>query len=590
MQAPKPSKPVTGSAALAHDHDQAAQALHAQRPWLAHYPPGVPADIDSSAYASLAQLLGDAFVRYAQRPAFCFMEREYSYAEIDRYSAQLAGYLQSLGLQQGDRVAVMLPNIIQYPVAAAAVMRAGLVLVNINPLYTVRELEHQLQDCGAKAMVVLEQFAASLQQCIAKTPLEHVVLASVGDLLGPIKGTLVNWVLRQRRKAVPAFELPGAVRFNAALRMGGRTGLRTPVMAHSDLALLQYTGGTTGVSKGAMLTHGNVIANALQSEAWNRPAIADIAEREPITSVCALPLYHIFGFTVGMMMSMRNGGKAILIPNPRDLDATLKALRGQRIHIFPAVNTLFNALLHHPQFDSVDWSHLRIAGGGGTAVQQAVAKEWLARTGCAICEGYGLSEASPSVSCNPVDSKTFTGTIGLPMSSTWLQCIDEGDQPVPLGQPGEIAIKGPQLMVGYWQRPEDTAASMTADGYFRTGDIGVMDERGYVKIVDRKKDMVLVSGFNVYPNEVEDVVALLPGVRECAVVGMPDDKTGEAIKLVIVKKDDSLTEAQVRSFLKEQLTGYKRPKIIEFRDDLPKNPVGKVLRRELRVSDADRSV
>lgn len=557
-----------------------AEAL--QRPWLAHYPDGVPADIDASEYASLAHLLEDAFARFSERSAFRFMEREYSYAEIDRYSAQLAAYLQSLGLQKGDRVAVMLPNTIHYPIAAAAVMRAGLVLVNVNPLYTQRELEHQLQDCGAKAMVVLEQFAASVQQCMAHTPLEHVVLASVGDLLGPIKGRLVNWVLRKRHKAVPAFDLPGAVRFRAAMRIGERAGLRTPVMAHGDLALLQYTGGTTGVSKGAMLTHGNVIANALQSEAWNRPAIADIEGREQITSVCALPLYHIFGFTVGMMMSMRNGGKAILIPNPRDLDATLKALRGQRIHIFPAVNTLFNALLHHPQFDSVDWSHLRIAGGGGTAVQQAVAKEWLARTGCAICEGYGLSEASPSVSCNPVDSKNFTGTIGLPMSSTWLQCIDESDQPVPLGQPGEIAIKGPQLMVGYWQRPEETAASMTADGYFRTGDIGVMDERGFVKIVDRKKDMVLVSGFNVYPNEVEDVVAMLPGVRECAVVGVPDATTGEAIKLVVVRKDKALTEAMVRSYAKEHLTGYKRPKIVEFRDELPKNAVGKVLRRELR--------
>lgn len=560
----------------------ATEDMYTQRPWLAHYPQGVPADIDAGEYASLVQLLEDAFARYAQRPAFSFMERDYSYAEMDRYSAQFAAYLQSLGLQKGDRVAVMLPNIIQYPVVAAAVMRAGLVLVNVNPLYTVRELDHQLQDCGAKVMVVLEHFAHSLQQCEAHKALQQVVLASVGDLLGPIKGRLVNWVLRHRRKAVPAFDLPGAVGFKQALRIGNHAGLRTPQMAHGDLALLQYTGGTTGVSKGAMLSHGNVIANALQSEAWNRPAIADIAETEQITSVCALPLYHIFGFTVGMMMSMRNGGKAILIPNPRDLDATLKTLSRHRIHIFPAVNTLFNALLHHPLFDSVDWSHLRIAGGGGTAVQQAVAKEWLARTGCAICEGYGLSEASPSVACNPVNSQTFTGTIGLPMSSTWIQCVDDEGQPVPAGEPGEIAIKGPQLMAGYWQRPEETAAAMTADGYFRTGDIGVMDGRGFVKIVDRKKDMVLVSGFNVYPNEIEDVVAMLPGVRECAVVGVPDEKTGEAVKLVIVKKDQMLSEAMVRSYLKEQLTGYKRPKIVEFREELPKNAVGKVLRRELR--------
>lgn len=572
-------------AASSHAASQGATTMRpAQRPWLAHYPPGVPADIDASEYASLAQLLEEAFARYAQRPAFSFMERDYSYAEIDRYSAQFAAYLQSLGLQKGDRVAVMLPNIIQYPVVAAAVMRAGLVLVNVNPLYTVRELEHQLQDCGAKVMVVLEHFAHTVQHCEAYKALQQVVLASVGDLLGPIKGRLVNWVLRHRHQAVPAFDLPGAVAFKQALRIGSQTGLRTPQMAHGDLALLQYTGGTTGVSKGAMLTHGNVIANALQSEAWNRPAIADLAESEQITSVCALPLYHIFGFTVGMMMSMRNGGKAILIPNPRDLEATLKTLSRHRIHIFPAVNTLFNALLHHPQFDTVDWSHLRLSGGGGTAVQQVVAKEWLARTGCAICEGYGLSEASPSVACNPVNAQTFTGTIGLPMSSTWIRCVDDEGQPVPLGQAGEIAVKGPQLMAGYWQRPEETAAAMTAEGYFRTGDIGVMDARGFIKIVDRKKDMVLVSGFNVYPNEIEEVVAMLPGVRECAVVGVADDTTGEAIKLVIVKKDEMLSEAMVRSFLKEQLTGYKRPKIIEFRDDLPKNAVGKVLRRELRTS------
>ncbi|THT99030.1 long-chain-fatty-acid--CoA ligase [Lampropedia puyangensis] len=567
---------------LAAKHGGTDSKQQAARPWLAQYPKDVPADIDTSAYGSLAQLLDDAFSRYAQRCAFSFMGRDFSYADIDRFSAQFAAYLQSLGLQKGERVAVMLPNIIQYPIVAAAVMRAGLVLVNVNPLYTVRELEHQLADSGAKVMVVLENFASTLQQCLPHTQLEHIVLTSVGDMMGMVKGAVINWVLRHRQKAVPAFALPQAVPFKRALRSGSRATLRTPLLTHDDLALLQYTGGTTGVSKGAMLTHGNVIANALQSEAWNRPAIADIAQTQQVTSVCALPLYHIFGFTVGMMMSMRNGGKAVLIPNPRDLDATLKELRRHQIHIFPAVNTLFNALVHHPAFDSVDWSHLRISGGGGTAVQQVVAKEWLARTGCAICEGYGLSEASPSVACNPVTSKEFTGTIGLPMSGTWLKCIDDDGQEVALGEPGEIAIKGPQLMAGYWKRPEETAAAMTADGYFRTGDIGVMNAHGYVKIVDRKKDMVLVSGFNVYPNEVEDVIAMMPGVRECAVVGVPDDKTGEAIKLVVVKKDEALTEQAVRTFAKEQLTGYKRPKHIVFRDELPKNTVGKILRRELR--------
>ncbi|RMX04092.1 long-chain fatty acid--CoA ligase [Corticibacter populi] len=553
-----------------------------ERPWLAAYPAGVPADIDPNEYDSLAELLDDAFDRYGSRTAFSFMGQDFSYASIERLSGRLAAYLQSLGLQKGERVAVMLPNIIQYPIAAAAVMRAGLVLVNVNPLYTVRELQHQLQDAGAKAIVVLENFADTLQQCIGETAVEHVVLASVGDLLGVLRGPLVNWVLRHRSKAVPAYALPGAVRFNEALRRGFNLPLLTPALGHADLALLQYTGGTTGISKGAMLTHGNVIANALQSEAWNKPAVLSIPEGEQVTSVCALPLYHIFGFTVGMMMSMRNGGKAVLIPNPRDLDATLKELRRHRVHTFPAVNTLFNALLHHPKFDTVDWRHLRISGGGGTAVQQVVAQQWLARTGCAICEGYGLSEASPSVTCNPVTSQAFTGTIGLPMSSTWVRCVDDDGRPVPTGEPGEIAIKGPQLMAGYWQRPEETAAVMTADGYFRTGDIGVMDERGYFRIVDRKKDMVLVSGFNVYPNEVEDVIGHLSGVRECAVVGVPDEATGEAIKLVIVKKDEALDEAAVRAHAKNHLTGYKRPKFIEFRSELPKNTVGKILRRELR--------
>lgn len=564
----------------------------AERPWLASYPEGVPADVGAGEYGSLAELLDAAFSRYPQRVAFSFMGRDFSYAQVERLSAQLAAYLQSLGLQKGDRVAVMLPNIIQYPIAAAAIMRAGLVLVNVNPLYTARELQHQLQDSGARLILALENFAHTLAQCVAHTRIEHVVLAGVGDQLGPIRGRFINWVLRRRkdasgRKVVPGFTLPDTVRvvrFNEALRRGSRQPWRSPSMGRDDLALLQYTGGTTGVSKGAMLTHGNVIANTLQSQAWNKPAI-DTLGGQPCVSVCVLPLYHIFGFTVGMMMSMRNGGQAVLIANPRDLDATLAQLRGYTIHLFPAVNTLFGALLNHPDFDRVDWSHLRITCGGGAAVQQAVAQRWLERTGCPICEGYGLSEASPSVACNSVVTKTFSGTIGMPLPSTYLRCVDEAGRPVPTGEPGEIAIKGPQLMAGYWQQPEETALVMTADGYFRTGDIGVMDDKGFIKIVDRKKDMVLVSGFNVYPNEIEDAIGLMPGVRECAVVGVPDEKTGEAIKLVIVKKDQALSEAQVHEYARSHLTGYKRPKYVEFRTELPKNGVGKILRRELRDKD-----
>lgn len=560
-------------------------AVRPERPWLASYPEGVSADIDTSEYQSLAHLLDDAFARFGRLTAYSFMGEDFSYGRIERSSRQLAAYFQSLGLEMGDRIAVMMPNIIQYPIAACAVMRAGLVLVNVNPLYTARELEHQLKDSGAKAIVVLENFAALVEQVLPQTEVAHVILSAVGDQLGFFKGLAANWVVRHRRKMVPAYRLPNAISFNHALNIGARKTLQTPDITQEDLALLQYTGGTTGVSKGAMLTHGNVIANALQSEAWNRPAVARIPLGEQVTSVCALPLYHIFGFTVGMMMSMRNGGKAILIPNPRDMDAVLKELSGHRIHIFPTVNTMFSAMLHHPAFDSVDWRHLKIAGGGGMAVQKAVAKQWLERTGCPICEGYGLTEASPSVICNVVTSSAFTGTIGLPMSGTWVKCLDANDQEVPLGEPGELAVKGPQLMKGYWKNPEETAASMTADGYFRSGDIAVMDAQGFLRIVDRKKDMVLVSGFNVYPNEVEDVICHMDGVRECAVVGVPDEKTGEAIKLVVVRKfatDDAVNEAAVRAYAKEHLTNYKRPKYIEFRAELPKNAVGKILRRELR--------
>ena len=553
-----------------------------ERIWLKHYPEGVPADIDASQYPSLVALMDESFKKFADRTAYSFMGKDVSYAETDAQSRAMAGYLQSLGLARGDRVAIMMPNVPQYPVTVAAILRAGFVVVNVNPLYTPRELEHQLKDSGAKAIVIIENFATTLEQCLVHTPVKHVVLCSMGDQLGMLKGTLVNYVVRNVKKMVPAFNLPGAVRFNDAVAQGARGAFKKPDIKPDDIALLQYTGGTTGVSKGAILLHRNVIANVLQSEAWNDPVMTKVPEGEQPTSICALPLYHIFAFTVNMMLSMRTGGKTILIPNPRDLPAVLKELSKHKFHSFPAVNTLFNGLANHPDFNTVDWSHLKVSVGGGMAVQRAVAKLWLEKTGCPICEGYGLSETSPSATCNPVTSKEFTGTIGLPIPSTYIAILDDDGREVPLGQPGEIAIKGPQVMAGYWQRPDETAKVMTEGGYFKSGDIGIMDERGYTKIVDRKKDMILVSGFNVYPNEIEDVVAAMPGVLEVAAVGLPDEKMGEAVKLVIVKKDPGLTEDAVRQFCHDNLTGYKRPRIIEFRGELPKTPVGKVLRRELR--------
>jgi long-chain acyl-CoA synthetase len=510
------------------------------------------------------------------------MGRDISYRQTDILSRQFAAYLQTQGLVKGDRVAIMMPNVPQYPVAVAAILRAGYVVVNVNPLYTPRELEHQLKDSGAKVIVIIENFASTLEKCIESTPVKHVVLCAMGDQLGLLKGTLVNYVVRNVKKMVPAFELQGAVRFNDAIARGSKATLRKPETKPDDVAVLQYTGGTTGVSKGAVLLHRNLIANVLQSEAWNRPAMKRIADGVQPTGVCALPLYHIFAFTVCMMLFMRTGGKLILIPNPRDIPAVLKELAKHKIHSFPAVNTLFNGLVNHPDFNRVDWSNLKVSVGGGTAVQSNVAKLWFEKTGCPICEGYGLSETSPSATGNPVTSTEFTGTIGIPLPNTWLKLLDDEGQEVGAGQSGEIAIKGPQVMAGYWQRPDETAKVMTTDGYFKTGDIGVVDEKGFFKIVDRKKDMILVSGFNVFPTELEDVVGQIPGVMECACVGVPDAKTGEAVKLVIVKKDPNLSEADVRNFCKENLTGYKQPKLIEFRNELPKTPVGKILRRELR--------
>ncbi|WP_043004659.1 long-chain-fatty-acid--CoA ligase [Comamonas testosteroni] len=553
------------------------------RPWLNAYPEGVPADIDASQYPSLVALMEEAFAKHADKVAYSFMGKELTFAQVDAQSKVFAAYLQSLGLQRGDRVALMMPNIPQYPVAVAGVLRAGYVLVNVNPLYTARELEHQLKDSGAKAIVIIENFAKTLQDGMHGSAVQHIVLCAMGDELGLLKGMLVNYVVRSVKKLVPAFSLPGAVRFNDALAKGRGASLKAPVLKADDMALLQYTGGTTGVSKGAVLLHRNIIANVLQSEAWNEPAMKKVPAGEQPTSICALPLYHIFAFTVNMMLAMRTGGKTVLIPNPRDLKATLKELSRHRFHSFPAVNTLFNGLANHPDFDTVDWSHLKVSVGGGMAVQSAVAELWLKKTGCPICEGYGLSETSPSVTCNPVTATAYSGTIGVPLPSTYVKLVDSDGRDVnELGQPGEVAVLGPQVMAGYWQRPDETAKVMTADGYFLTGDIGTMDERGFVKIVDRKKDMVIVSGFNVYPNEVEDVVSNCPGVLECAVVGVPDEKSGEAIKLIVVKKDPALTEQVIRDYCHANLTGYKRPRHIVFRADLPKTPVGKILRRELR--------
>ena len=555
-----------------------------ERIWLSSYPAGVPADIDASIYPSLVALMEESFQKHANKVAYSFMGKDISSAQTDLLSQAFAAYLQSLGLAKGDRVAIMMPNVPQYPVAVAGILRAGFVVVNVNPLYTPRELEHQLKDSGAKAIVIIENFANTLEKCLEATSVKHVVLCAMGDQLGWLKGGLVNYVVRHVKKMVPPFNLPLAVRFNSAIAKGAGALFSKPAIHADEVAVLQYTGGTTGVSKGAVLLHRNLIANVLQSEAWNQPVMVKVPANEQPTGVCALPLYHIFAFTVGMMLSMRTGGKLILIPNPRDIPAVLKELAKHRIHSFPAVNTLFNGLANHPDFSTVDWSHLKVSVGGGTAVQSSVAKLWVDKTACPICEGYGLSETSPSASCNVVTDTAYTGTIGIPLPSTYMKLLDDDGNETPPGQSGEIAIKGPQVMAGYWQRPDETAKVMTADGYFKSGDIGTVDARGYFKIVDRKKDMILVSGFNVYPTEIEDVVAQLAGVLECACIGMVDDQTGEAVKLVIVKKDPNLSEASVRAHCKENLTGYKQPKVIEFRADLPKTPVGKILRRELRDS------
>ena len=549
--------------------------------WLKHYPAGVPAEIDVAQYPSLVALLDEAFKRHGAKAAYRFLGKTVSFREVDDASRAFAAWLQAQNLSRGDRVAVMLPNVPQYPVAIAAILRAGLVVVNVNPLYTPRELEHQLKDSGAKAIVILENFAHVLQQVLDKVPTKTVVMCAMGDMIG-LKGLVVNYVVRKVKKMVPAFALPDAVPWGHAIARGRQRSYVPASVGPEDVAVLQYTGGTTGVSKGAALLHRNLVANILQSEAWYQPALKKIQPGEQMVTVCALPIYHIFGFTANVMLGMRMGGMNILIPNPRDLPAVFKTLSSETFHSFPAVSTLFNAMVNHPEFGTVDWSKLVISVGGGMAVQSATAKLWLEKTGCPIVEGYGLSETSPSATCNPVDSTAFSGNIGLPMPNTELKLLDDDGNEVPTGTLGEIAIRGPQVMAGYWQRPDETEKVMTADGFFRSGDIGTVDERGFFKIVDRKKDMILVSGFNVYPNEVEDVVTQMPGILECAAIGVVDSKAGEAVKLVVVKKDAAVSEADVRAYCEKNLTGYKRPKVVEFRTELPKSPVGKILRRELR--------
>ncbi len=552
--------------------------------WLKSYPPGVPSDIDPSVYPSLVALLEESFAKFRDQRAYVCMDKAITFGDVDTLSMALAAWLQGKGLKKGTRVAIMMPNVLQYPVALAAVLRAGLIAVNVNPLYTARELEHQLKDSAAEAVIVLENFAATLQQAIGGTAVKHVVVASMGDLLGFPKGLIVNFVVRTVRKMVPAWSLPGHARFNDAVSAGRSMSFARPDIGPGDVAVLQYTGGTTGVAKGATLLHRTIVANLLASEAWMQPGLRRKNLTGQFTIVCALPLYHVFAFIACGLLGMRTGALNILIPNPRDMKGTIAELAKYKINIFPGVNTLFNGLANQPDFAKLDFSQLAITNGGGMAVQEAVARKWLAITGCPIVEGYGLSETSAGVTCNPTDSEEYTGTIGLPLPNVEIKILDDQGKEVALGEAGEIAIKGPQVMQGYWQRPDETALVMTPDGFFKSGDVGEMDARGYIKIVDRKKDMIVVSGFKVFPNEIEGVVASHPGVLECAAIGVPDAGSGEVVMLFVVKKDPALTKEALQAWCAQQFTGYKRPKYIEFRDELPKTNVGKILRRELRDS------
>ncbi|MCB5201422.1 long-chain fatty acid--CoA ligase [Neorhizobium sp. T786] len=549
--------------------------------WLASYPPSVPANIPSLAYRSLAELFESCCREYAERIAFSSMGHEMSYRVLDMETRKIGAWLQSIGLQKGDRVAVMMPNVLQNPVVTYGILRAGLIVVNVNPLYTPRELEHQLKDSGAKTIFVLENFAHTVQQVAAQTGLKHIVVTAMGDMLG-FKGHIVNFVVRKVKKLVPAWSIPTARKFNDVLAEGIWHTLKPVDIDSSDVAFLQYTGGTTGISKGATLTHANLIANKMQIALWLDAVFQTRPRPDVLNFVCALPLYHIFALTVNSLMGIAMGGHNILIANPRDIPAFVKELQKHKVHVFPGLNTLFNALMNNPDFQKVDFSSLILALGGGMAVQRPVAERWQAMTKTAITEGYGLSETSPVATANRFDSHDFTGMIGLPLPSTEISIRDDDGNAVSQGDIGEICIRGPQVMAGYWQRPDETAKVMTPDGFFRSGDMGYMDARGYTKIVDRKKDMILVSGFNVYPNEVEEVAAMHPGVLESAAIGLPDPHSGEVVKLFVVKKDQALTEEQLREHCAANLTGYKRPKLIEFRSELPKSNVGKILRRELR--------
>ncbi|MBS0321363.1 MAG: long-chain-fatty-acid--CoA ligase [Proteobacteria bacterium] len=549
-----------------------------ERFWVKHYPPGVPAEIDIDEYASLRDMLEATFANYPTRPAFTSMGRSLSFRDLDAQSAAFGAWLQAKGCVKGTRVALMMPNILQYPVALFGALRAGCTIVNVNPLYTSRELAYQLQDSGAEVIVVVENFAHTVETARTGTALKHVVVTSIGEMLG-VKGVLVDFVIRHVKKMVQPFSLPGAIRFRDALREGRKLPLARVPLGHDDIAFLQYTGGTTGVAKGAVLLHRNMIANLLQARAWLRPFLGT-EQRDVI--ITPLPLYHIFSLTANCLVFMTLGGENVLIANARDIRALVRTMRHHRFTAITGVNTLFNALLANPDFAKLDFSSLRMALGGGMAVQEAVAKRWKDVTGVTLVEAYGLTETSPAATVNPLNLPAYNGSIGLPIPSTDIVLRDDRGDDVPRGEPGEICIRGPQVMAGYWNKPEETALVMTPDGFLATGDIGVQDDRGYIRIIDRKKDMILVSGFNVYPNEIEGVVAMHPDVLECAAVGVPDARSGEVVKLYIVPKGAGLTEDSVLAYCRRNLTGYKVPRLVEFRAELPKSNVGKILRRELR--------
>ncbi len=550
--------------------------------WLGSYPARVPSRLGEPKEQSLAELVSRCCAAYSDRPAFESMGRVLTYRELDQVTRGIAAWLQQQGLAKGDRVAVMMPNILQNPAVVYGILRAGMVVVNVNPLYTPRELEHQLKDSGARAIFVLENFAHTVEQVLGETALTHVVVTRMGDMLGP-KGLLVNLVVKHLKKMVPDWSIPGAIPFKRVLSEGNGRQMKPVQLTGADIAFLQYTGGTTGVSKGATLTHANLLANKEQLILWLEAVYERKKRPAQLNFLCALPLYHIFGLTVNSLMGISMGGCNLLIANPRDIPAVIKEWKKHRIHIFPGLNTLFNALMNNADFPSIDFSQMLLVLGGGMAVQRPVAERWQKITGCAITEGYGLSETSPVATANRLDRGEYTGTVGLPLPSTDIEIRDDMGQTLPVGEVGEICIRGPQVMLGYWQRPAETAQVISPDGFFRTGDIGVMDENGYTKIVDRKKDMILVSGFNVYPNEVEEVAMMHPGVLEAAAIGVPDEHSGEAVKLFVVRKDPTLTEEELRHHCAENLTGYKRPRHIEFRHELPKSNVGKILRKELRA-------